>query len=335
MKMIVTMRLAVCGLSLVSGAIASGRNFPIPKGLTFREMKATTSNPVKPIPEAEHWTRIRPIPNQNDASKSFKSFALSNLHKRAAKPGYQNISAVDYYDTQYYVEAIIDGVPLNMLFDTAVGDTFVYADNFTCYDYHGDVADQEECGIGPTYPKDFQYGAVEGQHLFINYSDWLWVSGPMGYADFELAGIPVKRQQFGIVNATANYGNGFTSGVLGLAFESLTNSYKNPDPFSDDEETRDTYSPVFNTMVKSGKILPYFSVALERNSSNGVVAWGGIAPVQVDGLSYAVTPILIVRMVPFHPDSLKECLLTPRRRTSLIDPAPQLPTHSTQLSPTG
>lgn len=55
-------------------------------------------------------------------------------------------------------------------------------------------------------------------------------------------------------------GNNVTSGILGLAYPSLTNAYSGNDLDGPGDESI-LYSPVFTSMVTNGLVEPYFAIA--------------------------------------------------------------------------
>jgi len=188
------------------------------------------------------------------------------------------------------------------------------ARNFSCVDYSGEVVPQVACGFGPTYPGDFQYGQTSPQqHMYIQYGDGEVVTGPMGFSDITVGNITVSKQQVSLGNSTYWFGNNQTSGLMGLAFPSLTNAYlgtlEDHDPFNQIQ-----YSPLFTSMVSQGRVAPVFSIAIDRNASSGMLAWGGIPPViGVDAAQTATMDMIIVS----GPET--EWLDKGRRQVSLTD----------------
>ncbi len=92
---------------------------------------------------------------------------------------------------------------------------------------------------------------------------------------------------------------------MGLAFPSLTSSYIGDDSDDHNPYNEIQYSPMFTSMVDQGLVKPYFSIAISRNSSGGVIAFG--ATPYVNGLDYssvAYLPLLIVRAPCEVTDSL-------------------------------
>src|SRR5512140_3782325 len=88
------------------------------------------------------------------------------------------------------------------------------------------------------------------QHMFIRYGDGEIVTGPMGFADITVGGgnATIARQQVCLANETYWYGNNVTSGLMGLAFPSITNAYIGPQ-YKHDPGSQVAYAPLFTTMV--------------------------------------------------------------------------------------
>lgn len=157
---------------------------------------------------------------------------------------------------------------------------------------------QVACGFGPAYPGTFQYGAVHPeQHMYIRYGDGEMVTGPMGYADITIGNITAVKQQVCLANSTYWYGNNMTSGLLGLGYPALTNSYRGA-KFDHSRGNRMEYPPFFTTLVSQGQMKPIFSVAIDRNASTGMLALGGVAPAAgVDPNTVATLDMLIVNLI--------------------------------------
>ncbi|TDZ38561.1 putative aspartic-type endopeptidase [Colletotrichum spinosum] len=227
--------------------------------------------------------------------------ALGAAQPQGLSAAYQNITALSPWGTQYSVEVIWDGKPINMLFDTGSSDTWAVHSNFSCVSSTGFTRyPQPACGFGPGYISDFKYGAIEDLHFSLSYGSGESVSGPMGNSDIEVAGIVVKRQQVGLANTTNWYGNNYTNGILGMAYPSITSAFT-----GDISEHRPAfqvpYQPFFTSMVQQGLSADSFSVALVRNSS-GVIAWGGRTGEPISG-PVAYTDLIITAINVERPSS--------------------------------
>ncbi len=229
--------------------------------------------------------------------------AVLGAHQRRiglTDPSYQNITSTNAYGTQYGTQVLWSGHPMYLLVDTGSSDTWAVQENFTCSDYDGEVQTRDACKFGPAFPETFQYGKTDPeQYMFVMYGDGETVSGPMGFSDITLGGnITVTQQQVSLANSTCWHGNNATSGLMGLAFRSLTRAYV------DDNSGHWTgseilYSPLFTSMVSQGKSAPLFSISIDRNSSGGMLTWGGVTPTSgMDDYMMASLDMLIVSTSP-------------------------------------
>lgn len=205
----------------------------------------------------------------------------------------QNISTVGDFSTQYAIQCQWDGADIWLLFDTGSSDTWAAKAGFKCHDDTGKVHGQAACALGEPYIEDFAHGTIDDLHFNLRYGSGERVSGPMGYSDLSCGGLDVKRQQVGLANNTYWHGNNVTNGMLGLAYPSLTNAYYGK---VGDEAPWNAvqYPPFFTTAVAQGTIDPVFSVAIARNSSDGIMAWGGLPPLPFDRTINATSELLIV-----------------------------------------
>jgi len=299
--------LLICG-TLASAAAMKGISRAIPikeelygfdpiPGIRFSKLQAT--HHATPDERVYAWQPMRGIKHPASAARS--AAAVLGHHKRqlgggGEVGGYTNITAANAYGMQYAVDVAVGGVWMSLILDTGSSDVWVVADNFTCLDYMKVAVDQSQCSFGPTYKEDFTGGTVDGIHLFVKYGDGEFAAGPMGKTDVTISNFTIPDQQLAIVNATFWYGDNTTSGLLGLAYQSLTNAYYG-DLYTNNDYAHAPYRPVFTSMWQLGLVQPMFSIAISRNSSSGILAWGGI-PYVVTGLDYskvAYAPIVVVR----------------------------------------
>lgn len=225
--------------------------------------------------------------------------AILGAHQRAIDQpgGYQNITPTNSWSVAYSLEVTIANTTTELIMDTGSADTWVIHDNFNCTDWTGQSVDLDTCAFGPTYSDDFQYGLADEDaevHLYISYGDGEIVQGPMGYSDITIGGITVEKQQFALANQTFWYGDNVTSGMLGLAYPALVNSYYG-EPEDRASYLKAPYPPIFTNMVDQGLSDPFFSIAISRNSTGGVIGFGGVP--EVEGLDYSTvgeTDLIIV-----------------------------------------
>jgi hypothetical protein len=65
----------------------------------------------------------------------------------------------------------------------------------------------------------------------------------MGYETVTLGGITVPRQEIAAVDFAAWYGDGYTSGLVGLAYPDITSAYIGTDPHNDSSKNSIPVSP--------------------------------------------------------------------------------------------
>ncbi|EEY17908.1 aspartic proteinase [Verticillium alfalfae VaMs.102] len=241
------------------------------QGVSFQRIKAVRDRSSDET--STHRQVLKPfhgrITGHNAAS------AIAAAEKGQPGAGYQNITALSPYGTQYAMEVIWDGTPIQMIFDTGSSDTWAARSDFSCTNRGGTIEyPQESCSFGNPAIDSFKYGEIPDIHFTLGYGSGERVSGPMGYSDLTVAGITVKQTQVGLANQTFWYGNNVTQGILGMAYPALTSAYSGS--LSENRQAfQIPYAPFFTSMVQQGLSDASFSVALARNSSNGLIAWGG------------------------------------------------------------
>lgn len=181
------------------------------------------------------------------------------------------------------------GQSFEAVIDTGSSDTWLIEGNFTCLDptTSTDVP-QAQCSFGPSYALSSTAHVILDRNFNISYADGEFLNGAMLYENITLAGITVPQQEMGLVDYAAWYGDGSSSGLIGLAYASLTNQYPGDDPSADQAGDYIEYNPLFTTMYTRNQTLPYFSLALQRPGPNaasslgGLLALGGIPNIPYD-----------------------------------------------------
>lgn len=264
-------------------------------GITFERIKAISA-PVHDKPTAQ-FSRLRSV--QGRSSRGSITSALGRALRGSpnrTKPSFQNISSVGEFSTQYAVQCGWDGTPVWLLFDTGSADSWAAQSGFECLDSLGEVQEAGTCGFGGAKLDDFGGGAIDDLHFYLKYGSGEKVSGPMGYSNLACGGVSVDKQQVGLANSTYWHGNNMTVGILGLAYPSITSAYYG-DIGSEATWNAVTYTPFLTNAITQGSIEPVFSVALSKNSSDGVLAWGGLPPIDWQRGDYGATDLIIVRFV--------------------------------------
>ena len=164
--------------------------------------------------------------------------------------------------------------------DTGSSDTWLAETGFRCFDVATGVFEPESyCAFGPTYNISPTFKQIPNENFNISYADGEVLTGIVGTERVKLAGITVTNQQVAVVDHAAWFGDGISSGLVGLSFPILTSAYKGTNPTLDSKATQAIYNPVFTNMYSEGNVAPLFSLAIDRGTSGGIMAIGGLPPV--------------------------------------------------------
>ncbi|KAH6877285.1 aspartic peptidase domain-containing protein [Thelonectria olida] len=250
-------------------------------GVSFERLEVVS----KPVPDRAslRFSRLRSIKGNFEIQE----------HPGASSS--QNTSAVGAYSTQYAIQCYWDGTPAWLVFDTGSSDTWAVHSEFRCEDMTGHKHPRAACAFGRPYIGDFGAGEIDGVHFHLSYGSGEEVSGPMGKSNISCGGLSVPGQQVGLANKTYWRGNNVTVGLLGLAYKSLTNAYYG----SMGEEkpwSAIPYTPFLTRAISQGTTDPVFSVAIMRNSSDGILAWGGLPPIVYNRKRKATTDLIIANL---------------------------------------
>ncbi|KAG9571629.1 hypothetical protein KCU79_g147, partial [Aureobasidium melanogenum] len=79
----------------------------------------------------------------------------------------------------------------------------------------------------------------------------------------------------GLVTVAGWYGDGTSSGLVGLAYASLTNQYSGSDPDADIAGLNIPYDPLLTSMFAQNITAPIFSIALDRDITESAQSAGG------------------------------------------------------------
>lgn len=191
----------------------------------------------------------------------------------------------------------VGGQNFTTVIDTGSSDPWLVTSNFACYDLYGDPEAQSYCGFGTPYnsSKSSTYSVLANENFNISYADGETLTGAMGYESFTMGGITVPKQEFGLVNHAAWQGDGYSSGLIGFAYRTLTSAYSGTDPTKDTGGQALLYNPLFVNMYTNQGVPPLFSMAINRDPYNindgGVLALGGIPNIPYSP-GFATTPII-------------------------------------------
>ncbi|KAI1493105.1 aspartic peptidase domain-containing protein [Biscogniauxia mediterranea] len=265
-------------------------------GVQFRRASPMTTVPVEK--KVQNHFKITQVPHQDSVKRHRSVTSLfAQVQRDNGGFGYENITVVNAYAAEYAVELLLNGHSANVIIDSASADTWVKGANFTCLNTSNHTQGEDPCWFGPPYHGNFSGKPIPDQHFAIKYGDGETIQGYLGYMDVQLANITVLGQEVAIASQGTWHGNNVTSGVLGLAYPSLTSAFLGND-FDDTSQFNSVqYSPLFTSMISDGLIEPYWTIAMDRNSSTGLVGIGGMPPVDVTASHEASTPILIADLI--------------------------------------
>lgn len=264
-------------------------------GLTFERVKAVAKpSQDRTTMRFSHLKGIKARPGQQHYSGvSALSRVRGSSTPSSVKQSFQNITAVTDASTQYAIQCGWDGVPVWLLFDTGSSDTWATKTGFRCSDGSGDSHNEAACGFSRPYIDGFGHGQIDELHFYLKYGSGEHISGPMGYSDISCGGVSVSKQQVGLANNTYWHGNNVTVGILGLAYPAITSAYYG-DIGQEAPWNAMSYTPFLTSAISQGSIGPIFSVALLKNSTDGVIAWGGLPPMDWQFRGFAKTDLIVV-----------------------------------------
>ncbi|KAH7311711.1 aspartic peptidase domain-containing protein [Stachybotrys elegans] len=298
-------------LLLLPSSLSWDLNEPL-NGVHFQRVKAhTLPTPDRPSPR---FSRLRNLRAHGPHSQKHHgrhhhhhhgrgggghTTAVSHLARRLGRfdgTKWQNVTGVGDYSTQYAIQCAWDGLGVWLLFDTGSADTWASQSGFRCEDPAGAPHTQEACGFGAPLVQGFAHGQIDDVHFYLQYGSGEQVSGPMGFSDIACGGLSVFEQQVGLANSTYWHGNNVTVGILGLAYPSITSAYYGA---VGDEAPWNavTYPSFFTTAITQGSIDPVFSVSIVRNSSEGILVWGGLPETGWQNRPNASTDLIIANLI--------------------------------------
>ncbi|TID18686.1 aspartic-type endopeptidase protein [Venturia nashicola] len=189
-------------------------------------------------------------------------------------------------DEVFLTTVKIGNQDFTLLIDVGSADTWVAMSGIKCAQRSGIFAavldlslGKLNCRFGNTYKNSSTFTQVPNQHFSTAYSDGGYARGIMGKETLTLGNLTVEQQPIGFANMAAWTGDGMSSGILGLAFPSITNAYAGTTIAKEKklEGPRVPYPPIFTNMYRQKLIKPYFSMALNRASEGpGALAFGGL-----------------------------------------------------------
>ncbi|KAJ7277450.1 acid protease [Mycena rebaudengoi] len=276
-------------LALVFSAVGSDAS--VQYTATRHVSLRSSGQALTPLPYAPF---AAPIVSRS-ARRPSKAHALHSL--RAAGSASTTPLVGANYDFEYLANITIGGQNFAVIVDTGSSDTWLAKKGFSCFNLTGHPEPVSTCAFGShgfDTVKSKSYMCYPNTTFAISYGDGEYLSGTAAFETVTIGNLTVTHQEIGIVSSAAWVGDNINSGLLGLAYPSLTSVHG-----SSSGESM-PYSPFFFTAVKQGKVPhPYFSLALNRGTpagqhsehtdpNLGYLAFGGIAPVSVTSTSVTV-----------------------------------------------
>ncbi|TLS26217.1 hypothetical protein PpBr36_04527 [Pyricularia pennisetigena] len=178
---------------------------------------------------------------------------------------------------EYITPVSSNGDTYSLIIDTGSSDTWFVREGFQCLDYRQQPVPYEACQFGPAWQGDFPGGKIPNKQFQVRYGS---SNGPFLTANsITVANITVETQEIAHATYGMWFGDGLTSGILGLGLRGLTGL-----------SSEDTYDPVAISISKQTRE-PIFSLALHRDESESFIAFGGVPPQVKTTGPWATTPI--------------------------------------------
>ncbi|KAF2239660.1 acid protease [Viridothelium virens] len=189
--------------------------------------------------------------------------------------------------------------PFLVVIDTGSSDTWVVRQRFACISITTGLREgQDQCAFGPQYVASSSFTEIPDQNFNVSYGDGEVLIGIVGYEEVCLGNVTVPSQEVGLVDIAAWNGDGKSSGILGLAYPSLTSAYAGDEQDSEQDSVEEEYEPIFIRMITHGLIeQQIFTLAISRDeSSGGILTLGGLPDPRdvVYGDDFATVPIEVL-----------------------------------------
>lgn len=222
-----------------------------------------------------HLTRI-PSTNKTASHSLWKSIRPSNSLTTGAEP----LSSADL--GQDFLGNVTFGTNTRTaIIDTGSSDTWLVETGFTCVDYTTNFTIAEsQCHFGAPVAPSSTFVSIPNTNFNISYADGEYLNGHVGTDTVTFGGITVPKQEVSLAYLAGWFGDTFSSGLVGLAFPSITSVYSGSDPRQDVASTRGSnqipYSPLMNTIFFVQNLTaPIFSISLSRDGGKSTYGYGG------------------------------------------------------------
>ncbi|KAL9087498.1 MAG: hypothetical protein Q9165_006609 [Trypethelium subeluteriae] len=169
--------------------------------------------------------------------------------------------------------------PFLVVIDTGSSDTWVVSQRFACISVTTGLREgQDECAFGPQFVDSSSFVEIPDQNFNVSYGDGEVLTGIVGYEEVRVGNVTVPSQEVGLVDIAAWNGDGKSSGILGLAYPSLTSAYGGNEQDPDQDSVEEEYEPIFMDMITQGLLeQQIFTLAISRNENDGgIMTLGGL-----------------------------------------------------------
>jgi hypothetical protein len=184
-----------------------------------------------------------------------------------------------FEDIEYVVNVTIGHETRVLILDTGSSDTWVIEPNYACFNQTTyAVVNHSVCDFGPGLSPSDNFQQIPDVNLNATYGQGTTINGILGYETLNLAGLDITEQEIGYGTDLywPGYGDGTTSGILGMAFGNLTSQYSGTNFSADVLADVENYSPVAQTIIFGENLTePYFSLELSRAGRNSSSGFGG------------------------------------------------------------
>lgn len=250
-------------------------------------------------------------------------FPLHHRQSQASRHGFANgtLLTSTQFGSVVDVEITFGNQSFLVEVDLGSSDLWVVRDGWECIDGTTNlIMPQENCTYAPdksyTVSNTFRQIQVshsrprylielmkQDQYFGVYYGAGI-ASGLLGHETVAIAGVTVPEQVIGVVNKASNAGDGFNSGLMGLAFPAITSAH--PGTLVDNSTflyNRVPYDPLGFHMANCGLIKPFFSLGIERTAFDdatgpgGYLGLGEIVPVS-HKTDWTRTPVVPLPQIP-------------------------------------
>jgi Eukaryotic aspartyl protease len=202
-------------LVLAAALVVEARN------IKPRNIKVISPTPFKTASSLATTFNVLTLKSKK-ADSSYNPRSAAFLLGHATIPIGNSSGLISLFEGEEFATDVTFGTQtFEFIVDTGSSDTWVIESGFDCVDVQTSEPEPEDyCAFGPTYTVDDTFVQIPGENFNITYGDGEFLTGILGWQNVTLAGLTVN-QTVPLVNFAAWYGDGETSGLLGLAYPGM------------------------------------------------------------------------------------------------------------------